>query len=64
METSEEVFVSAEGDDLFGTEALRGTRCSCSSHKASLAITWNWGSIRFVVVLFLVVAQRSKKSNH
>lgn len=36
METSEEVFVSAEGDDLFGTEALRGIRCSCCSHKVSL----------------------------
>lgn len=36
METSEEVFVSAEGDDLFGTEAFRGIRCSCCSHKVSL----------------------------
>lgn len=36
METSEEVFVSAEDDDLFGTEALKGIRCSCCSHKVSL----------------------------
>lgn len=55
--------MSAEGDDLFGTEALRGIRCSCCSHKVSLTITWNWGDVRFVIVLFLVVAQRSKKSN-
>ena len=36
MEASEEVFVSAENDDLFGTEALGGIRCSCCSHKVSL----------------------------
>lgn len=35
-ETSEEIFLPAEGDDLFGTEALRGIRCSCCSHKVSL----------------------------
>lgn len=35
-ETSEEFFVPAEGDDLFGTGALRGIRCSCCSHKVLL----------------------------
>lgn len=35
-QTSEEFFVPAEGDDLFGAGALRGIRCSCCSHKVSL----------------------------
>lgn len=29
-------FLPAEGDDLCGTEALRGISCSCCSHKVSL----------------------------
>lgn len=32
-ETSEEVFESTKGDDLFCVEALGGTTCSCCSHK-------------------------------